>query len=249
MRHVFGYLRVSGRGQIDGDGFDRQKDTISRYCESKGWKVVRWFTDGGVSGTVDADARPGFSEMLNLLSPATSLTIVVERADRLARDLIVSELACQEARQTGAEVYEAASDTELTNSEDPTRVLIRQVLGALAEWNKNVTVKRLRAARDRIRIEKGRCEGIVPFPRTPEETEVANQIYSLHCAGQSYRQIRRWLRDSKIPSPTGLPRWSEGTVYKVLARIKDRITLPHPDGGDKSLLPSFAPQDRPTVPL
>lgn len=247
MRNVFGYLRVSGKGQIEGDGFERQKDTINRYCESKGWRVIRWFTDGGVSGTVDADARPGFSEMLSLLGSATSLTVVVERADRLARDLIVSELACQEARQAGADVYEAASDTELTNSEDPTRILIRQVLGALAEWNKNVTVKRLKAARDRIRAEKGRCEGVVPFPRNPEEVKIAQQIYSLHREGKSYRQIRRWLRDERVPSPTGLPRWSEGTVYKVLARIKDNVEIFHPAGGDKSVLPSFAPVGRPTV--
>lgn len=242
---MFGYLRVSSRGQITGDGFDRQRETILKYCEAKNWRVVRWFTDGGISGTVDATDRAAFAEMLNLIGPATCKTVVVERADRLARDLIVSELACQDIREAGGEIYEAASDTELTTSDDPTRILIRQVLGALSQWNKNVTVKRLKAARDRIRKETGRCEGVVPYPRTPEEFKIAEHIYSMHLSGQSYRQIRKWLRDNCVKSPTGLVRWSEGTVYKLVSRIRNNVTIKHPEGGDRAVLPSFAPQDSP----
>ncbi len=29
------YLRVSGKGQVDGDGFPRQRETIARYAERR----------------------------------------------------------------------------------------------------------------------------------------------------------------------------------------------------------------------
>ena len=33
---VYAYLRVSGKGQIVGNGFDRQLETIQAYCERVG---------------------------------------------------------------------------------------------------------------------------------------------------------------------------------------------------------------------
>jgi len=53
--------------------------------------------------------------------------------------------------------------------DDPTRVLIRQVLGAVAQFEKSVIVAKLRAARVRKRRETGRCEGRKPFGTRPGE--------------------------------------------------------------------------------
>lgn len=33
MMKAYGYLRVSGAGQIDGNGFDRQKKAISEFAK------------------------------------------------------------------------------------------------------------------------------------------------------------------------------------------------------------------------
>ena len=52
--------------------------------------------------------------------------------DRLARDLLVSEVLLAQFRDLGVRVVAADSGTDLTAAdEDPTRVLIRQVLGAV----------------------------------------------------------------------------------------------------------------------
>jgi DNA invertase Pin-like site-specific DNA recombinase len=84
--------------------------------------------------------------------------VLVERADRLARDLIVGELILNQFRELGVRVIAADAGTELTASdEDPTRTLIRQVLGAVAEFEKTVTVSKLKAARVRKRKATGRC--------------------------------------------------------------------------------------------
>jgi hypothetical protein len=41
----------------------------------------------------------------------------------------------------------------------PTAALVRQVLGAIAQLDKAMTVAKLRLARDRIRKGDGKCEG------------------------------------------------------------------------------------------
>ena len=51
-------------------------------------------------------------------------------------------------RDLGVRVVAADSGTDLTAAdEDPTRVLIRQVLGAVSQFEKSVIVAKLRAAR------------------------------------------------------------------------------------------------------
>ena len=34
------YLRVSGKGQVEGDGFDRQRDAVARYSKAAGFDVL-----------------------------------------------------------------------------------------------------------------------------------------------------------------------------------------------------------------
>lgn len=216
-REVYGYLRVSGKGQADGDGFPRQREAIEKFCAERGWTIKRFFQEAPSSGTIEAEDRPVFSEMLSLCGGALPLTVVVERADRLARDLIVSELLFRECKEQGIEVFGADSGEELVNATgDPTRVLIRQMLGALAQWEKSALVKKLRAARDRKRVATGRCEGAKPYSAThPEEYQKAiNWIRFARESGSSYRQVAAQLNSAKFPAPGGNI-WFPSTVFTL----------------------------------
>lgn len=75
----------------------------------------------------------------------------------------------------------ADSGTELTSGhdDDPTRTLIRQILGAVAQFEKAVIVSKLKAARVRKRRAEGRCEGRKPFCTRPGEAEVVERILKL----------------------------------------------------------------------
>jgi DNA invertase Pin-like site-specific DNA recombinase len=53
---AFSYVRVSGKGQIDGDGFKRQAETVSRYAKANRVEIVQEFRDEGVSGTNPSSA-------------------------------------------------------------------------------------------------------------------------------------------------------------------------------------------------
>lgn len=255
MKRVLGYLRVSGKGQLDGDGFDRQRDAITAFAVSKGWAVARFFEEQAVSGTVEAMDRPAFCEMMKFTGGQFD-TIIVERADRLARDLIVSELLFEEARKSGVKIFEAASGEELVNADsDPTRKLIRQVLGALAEWNRNEIVKKLAAARKRIRMATGRCEGRKAWEDlNPENKHWSDKIVSWieidippHISGLkapgpakgSFGRIANWLNDHKIPSPGGVDKkWSRSNVFDVYNRVIEKSEkITNPTRGNRAYVP------------
>ena len=120
-----------------------------------------------MSGTTELKGRPGLAALLDRLESNGIRTVVVERADRLARDLMTQEVIVGQFSKSGARIL-TADGADLTSSDDPTRRLIRQVLGAVAEFEKNVLVLKLRAARERKRMRGTtgrRCEALWPPTR------------------------------------------------------------------------------------
>lgn len=217
------YLRVSGKGQVDGDGFPRQRETIGRYARAAGFELVGEYRDEGVSGTKDLDDREGLSELLTRIRANGVRVVIVERADRLARDLIVGELILSQFRELGVKVIAAEGGTELTApDDDPTRTLIRQVLGAVAQFEKAVIVSKLKAARVRKRRATGRCEGRKPYGSRPGEADVVTLIHKLRRKPRggerlSYAAIAERLNAEGCPTRTGKP-WAPETVRRIAMR-------------------------------
>ena len=50
MVKVFAYLRVSGKGQVDGDGFPRQLAAIKAHAKANDMRIVQVFREEGVTG-------------------------------------------------------------------------------------------------------------------------------------------------------------------------------------------------------
>lgn len=226
---TFGYLRVSGKGQVEGDGPERQREAIEKFCASHILLAtpIVWHFEAGVSGTVEAMDRPEFAAMISeieALPEGTKVCIVVERLDRLARDLMVSEFLLAECRKRNIPVY-AADQNDLrdmaSDGGDPTRVLLRQILGAVAQWEKSALVYKLRKARDRKREQTGRCEGVVPFGATPAEATAKSVMLTWLKAGQSYQWIADQANQIKLKTRTGQP-WTKGMVYQALTRRENK---------------------------
>ncbi len=157
MEKVFGYIRVSGKGQVNGDGFKRQEKAIRDYAKANKMEVAHIYREKGVSGTLKD--RPALSELIYSLEQNGHgiHTVVIERIDRLARDLMIQETILDDFKKNGVSVLSATDGDLLEDS--PTRTLVRQVLGAIAEYDKEMTVQKLRVARNRKKAETGKCEG------------------------------------------------------------------------------------------
>ncbi len=120
-------------------------------------------------------------------------------------------------------VIAADSGTELTaGNDDPTRTLIRQVLGAVAQFEKAVIVSKLKAARARKRRTEGRCEGRKPYGTRPGGAEVLARIYKLRRKPRggerlSFKAIADRLNAEGRASRTGAS-WAPETVRQIVMR-------------------------------
>jgi len=220
------YMRCSGLGQADGDTWDRQRASITKYANHRGLTVADtdWFQDVGVSGTKDMGDRPGLAALLDRVESNGVRVVLVENASRLARDLLVSEVILAQLRDAGCTVIDCDSGTDLVteSDDDPTRRLIRQVLGAVAEFDRRVTVLKLRAARQRIRKRGDRCEGRKPYGSRPGEAAVIARIRELHRKPHgrdrmSYQEIADTLNREERPTRTGKP-WTKQVVFQIVQR-------------------------------
>jgi DNA invertase Pin-like site-specific DNA recombinase len=216
------YLRVSGKGQLDGDGFDRQRDAIRRYATRNGFALLDEYRDEGISGTKELADRPGLAALLDRVESNGVKTVIVERADRLARDLLIHEVIVGQFTRIGARVLTSDGADLTVPDGDPTRTLIRQVLGAVSQFEKNVVVLKLRAARERQRRRVGHCEGRKPFGTRPGEAATLERIHALRRKpkGQpraSLAAIAAALNAEGRLTRTGKP-WVPGTLHGILAR-------------------------------
>lgn len=224
------YLRVSGHGQIAGDGFPRQEESARAYAAAHSLNVLQVFREEGVSGTVEGMDRPAFVEAVQFLKDSGG-GIVVERLDRLARDLMVQELLLAECRKMGLQVFAADQPALIDmacDGDDPTRKLIRQIMGALAEWEKSMLVKKLAIARARVRKEKGRCEGFLPFGEAPEDFDrLVELLRYLH--GQKQRGFS-WRRIAVLAQISGFRnRWGEVFDRETLSELYKKYRKHLPD--------------------
>jgi DNA invertase Pin-like site-specific DNA recombinase len=209
---AFAYYRVSGKGQVDGDGEARQREAVEAFCKAHSLCLHEARFEAGLSGTVEALDRPELAAILDAAQPGDAL--IVERMDRLARDLMVQEVLLAECRKRGLAVFPAdqgALQDIARNDIDPTRKLIRQILGALAEWEKSALVKKLRASRERVKREKGRCEGNKPFGYYPGERTTLDALKSFIANGYTAKETAQALNGAGFRNRKG-GEWSRAHV-------------------------------------
>jgi DNA invertase Pin-like site-specific DNA recombinase len=215
MTRAFAYLRVSGKGQVEGDGFPRQRAAIKAYAAVNDFKIVREFREEGVSGTVENMNRPAWQELMATLHSNGVRTIVIERLDRLARDLMIQETAIADLRMNGFTLV-SVGEPDLMAS-DPTRVLMRQMMGAVAQYDKSQIVAKLRGARMRKKAAEGRCEGRKPYGFYEGEAEVIERMKTLRADGSGFDRIAAQMNAEGI-APRTRGRWHGVMVNRILAR-------------------------------
>lgn len=238
---LLAYTRVSTDRQAEeGFGLEVQEQSVRRWARAQGHRLVRVVREEGVSGTL-AD-RPGLAEMFAALKAGEAVGVVVPRLDRLARDLIVQESLLAEIWRGGWQVHSAlASEAHyLTRDgdDDPSRTLIRHVLGAVAQHERSTIKLRLAAGRRRKGDTGGYAYGAPPLgfraeggELVPDDREAAvlARMRELRDAGASLRQIGSTLTAEGHHPKRGSV-WHPASIARVLNRDAGRPvrrTYPH----------------------
>lgn len=139
---VFGYGRVSTT--------DQTPENQRRELEQAGFAIHprRWHADT-ISGKVPASQRPEFAKLLDRIEEGDSL--VVAKLDRLGRDSMDVEQTLRQLEERGVSVVVLQlGKTDLTSS---TGKLIRKVLGAVADMERDLLIERTQAGLARAKAE------------------------------------------------------------------------------------------------
>lgn len=150
-KNVVAYYRTSSQSNVgtDKDSLKRQKHSVENYTKSNGMVIIKDFYDKGVSGSTDVFTRGSFLEMMNYCKENSIDTIVVEGADRIARDLLVMETAFMYLTSKLGYNLISVANPETFVDDTPTATLIRQILGVISQFEKSQIVEKLNGARKR----------------------------------------------------------------------------------------------------
>src|SRR4051794_31568718 len=187
------YLRTSSAANV-GDNKDsaaRQRLAIGRYAKAAGLELVAEFSDEAVSGADPVETRPGFAAMLAEVEGDGVRLVLVEDASRFARSVLAQELGVLIMLARGVRVVTPRGE-DLTSTDDPAKVMMRQVAGAFAEYEKARLVQKLRGARDRASDRLGRrVEGRKGYTDTkPELVREAKRLARRNAKTGERRSLR-----------------------------------------------------------
>ena len=115
------YFRTSSATNVgaDKDSEKRQREAVKAFAKGAGYELVDEFYDAAVSGADAIDERPGFAAMLNRIAGNGVRVILVETANRFARDLIVQETGWRFLQGLGVTLIAVDSPTAFSTRRRP----------------------------------------------------------------------------------------------------------------------------------
>ncbi|KAA0122076.1 recombinase family protein [Methylobacterium sp. P1-11] len=172
------YFRTSSATNVgaDKDSEKRQRAAIEAFAKRAGYVLVDTFYDADVRGSDPVDVRPGFAAMLDRIAGNGLRTIIVETANRFSRDLIVQETGHRFLKDQGITLI-AADSPETFVEDTPTSDMLRQILGAVSQFEKASLVAKLKGARER---------------KMKEQAAAGEKV---KCGGRSYRELNGAMVD------------------------------------------------------
>ncbi|SJK85542.1 recombinase family protein [Cuniculiplasma divulgatum] len=192
MTLAFAYVRASTIEEVRQGSNERQKEAIRQSTAQKGYEL-EIFEDKAKSGR--NTLRPEFERMLKSLDRRPQI-VIVSKIDRFARSLSDLLRTLEYLDQNGVgfvSVNDPGIDTTTPNGR-----LLLQVLGAFAEFERNMINSRTKAGR-----EQAQSRG-VKFGRPPLKTRNGSfidrrKVMELKQKGLSARAIAKSLECSTTP--------------------------------------------------
>lgn len=214
------YFRTSSVANVgaEKDSERRQREAVLAYAKTRRLTVVADFYDAAVSGADPIDTRPGFVALLDRCKADGISIVLVETASRFARDLAVQLTGHAMMRQLGIELVPVDAPTHFTDP-TPTAEMVRQILGAVSQFERASLVAKLRHARDRKRAEQGRCEGRRPVPA--EVVVLAKKLARTSPKTGKRRSLRAIAADlaaAGYTQPSGKPYLAQSIKRMVQAK-------------------------------
>jgi len=234
-KRAAGYVRVSTQIQVKGQSLKEQTAKITDYCRAGKHELVEIFEDKGRSGDAEIAERPGLRDMIRAAESGDFDVLLITRWDRFSRELLQTLIVEQRLKSHGVEIVAVEQDTG--GLDEPIAELIRNVLAAVGQFDKALTVKKMsNGKRRKFEDGIGPASGPAAFGFTttgprgnrvlvpdPAEQETIGIIRKLRQAGKGYGAIalvlngeRKW-RGEDLSRPTRRGgKWTRQQVWNVM---------------------------------
>lgn len=213
------YIRVSSTSQLDGDGPERQRSACLKFAAEAGYTIIHIFVED-LSGTKDAKSRDVFLEMLEFCQQHNVNTVIIEKSDRIARDMFVGLSIIGDCAKANLHLIDADTTRDISHPTGPYEKFVVQILMAAAELNKNVLVHQTRKARERKRATGHKCEGAKGYfdhPDYPRGQELKQRITELY--HRPLREIADTLTREGFPTLKGATTWAPSSVSELKKKV------------------------------
>ena len=197
------------------------------YAAAHAWNVRACFDDEDASGK--DEYREPLWQAIDSLKRGDVL--LVAKRDRLARNVYLSEQINRAVTRRGGRIVAVSGDVE---GDGPEVHMIRQVLAAIAEYERKLIASRTSHAMKAYMRQGRRMGGKVPvgwavdpsdpgrMVEVPEEQEALARIAEMAVAGTSIRAMMMAL-DAEYPRPEGRL-WPYSTVRRLVRKASSSTT-------------------------
>ncbi len=140
MRKAAIYVRVSTEEQAkEGFSINSQIMDLEEYAKKNNMQVFKVFKDEGISGS-KFEKRQGLQDMLKSANNKEFDVLLIYSYSRLGRDNYETEGIVRQLMKLGIEVISLKEQY----GQDPVGVLIRQIIGAVNEFERQQIIQRLK---------------------------------------------------------------------------------------------------------
>lgn len=207
---IYSYLRLSTDEKKQSNSFDVQRQTITEFIKLKGYKEIsKEFTDT-MSGA-KLDSRVGLMELLNVIKKDDK--VLVQKLDRLSRDVLQSGWIRTEIARKGAELIIIDSNG---SSNDPLANLMEQIVTAFADYERQMIKSRIQATMSLKKSKGEKLGGSIPYGydvmlqdgkkvlvKNETEQKVITSIKRYKRQGLSFGAIAKRLNERSIVTKNG----------------------------------------------
>ena len=139
------YARVS---TLNGQSPETQLVELREYVARRGWEIIGEYVDAGVSGS--KDSRPSLNRLMAHAHQRRFDAILVWKLDRFGRSLKHLVTAIAELEALGVTFVSLKDNWDLST---PSGRLMFQIVGAMAEFERELIRERIKAGMRRRKLE------------------------------------------------------------------------------------------------
>jgi site-specific DNA recombinase len=223
------YIRVSTDEQANPDktSLTQQRERCTGYCTSQQWELVEVYEDAGVSGSLDAEARPALNRLLEDAKSGKFQRVVFLKVDRMARSLRKLLNLSHQLQGMGVGLVSVVEQFDTTTASGQ---LYFNLLGAFAEFERAQINERMSDGRRGAVRNGAYLAATTPFGytrengrlrRNKEQAKVVRQMFKWASEGMGLKAIVTELDKRGIEPPHARKSlshfgWHSTTIHKIL---------------------------------